>query len=115
MWQSQASILPPLAISSDTPAGNRLAVSGSPHPTYCALVGLLSRVAPHVDDEHVLSLKGPLLSRAVTPVAHKLLLLPMDVFVVNVLQRQGRDAKQCWVSVEAGHSFGGGVLFPDIS
>lgn len=49
---------------------------------------LLPRVASHVDHQHVLSLEGLLLARALLPATHKLLLLAVDVVVVDVLWRQ---------------------------
>lgn len=49
---------------------------------------LLPRVAPHVDHQHVLSLEGLLLARALLPATYKLLLLAVDVVVVDVLWRQ---------------------------
>lgn len=51
---------------------------------------LLAGVAPHVDHQHVLRLEGLLLSRALVPAAHELLLLAVDVLVVNVLWRRRR-------------------------
>lgn len=57
---------------------------------YRAFVRLLAGVAPHVDHQHVLRLEGLLLSRALVPAAHKLLLLAVDVLVVDVLRRRRR-------------------------
>lgn len=54
-------------------------------PTYCALVGLLACVPAHVHHQHVLRLEGLLLPRAGLPAAHKLLLLPVDVLIVDML------------------------------
>lgn len=69
--------------------------------SYRAFVWLLAGVAPHVDHQHVLRLEGLLLSRALVPAAHKLLLLAVDVVVVDVLRersqsqyRVGRRGKQ---------------------
>ena len=56
--------------------------------THRALVGLLPSVSAHVNHQHVLSLEWLLLPRAVVPAAHKLLLLPVDVVVIDVLQTQ---------------------------
>lgn len=42
----------------------------------------------HVDHQHVLRLKGLLLSRAIVPSTHKLLLLSMDVVIVDVLRKK---------------------------
>lgn len=54
---------------------------------------LLTRVSAHVNNQHVLGLEGLLLSRAGLPAAHELLLLPVDVFIVDMLEggktRQG--------------------------
>lgn len=55
---------------------------------YRALVGFFSSVPSHVDHQHVLGLEGLLLSGAILPSAHKLLLLSVDVVVVDVLKRQ---------------------------
>lgn len=55
---------------------------------YCALVGFFPSMPAHVDHQHVLRLEGLLLSRAVLPPAHKLLLLPMDVVIVDVLRKK---------------------------
>lgn len=56
--------------------------------SYCALVGFLPGVPAHVDHEHVLGLEWLLFPRAVLPAAHKLLLLPVDVVVVDVLRKR---------------------------
>lgn len=94
------------------PSGSNLPThSDQAPPTHCALVGLLSCVAPHVDNQHVLSFEGPLFPRAVTPVAHKLLLLPMDVLVIDVLQGQGRKTVQ---RQEVSRSGQAGIDSPDI-
>lgn len=53
--------------------------------TYSALVRFLSGVSAHVDDKHVLRFEGPLFSRAVLPVTHKLLLLSVYVLIIDVL------------------------------
>lgn len=62
-----------------------------------ALVWLLTRVPAHVDNQHVLGLEGLLLPGAGLPAAHKLLLLPMDVLIVDMLEgrktRQGREVR----------------------
>lgn len=50
-----------------------------------ALVRLLTRVPAHVDNQHVLRLEGLLLPRAGLPAAHKLLLLPVNVLIVDML------------------------------
>lgn len=50
-------------------------------------------MSPHVDHQHVLCLKGLLLSRAFLPPAHKLLLLPMDVVIVDVLEKKMKEFK----------------------
>lgn len=42
----------------------------------------------HVDHQHVLRLEGLLLSRAFLPPTHELLLLPVDVVVVDVLEKK---------------------------
>lgn len=55
---------------------------------YRALVGFFSSVPSHVDHQHVLGLKGLLLSGTLLPSAHKLLLFSVDVVVVDVLERQ---------------------------
>lgn len=47
----------------------------------------------HVDHQHVLCLEGLLLSRAFLPPAHKLLLLPVDVVIVDVLEKKMRVFK----------------------
>ena len=54
--------------------------------THRALVGFLSGVPPHVDDQHVLRLERLLLTTAFSPLADKRLLVRMDVVVRNVLQ-----------------------------
>lgn len=59
--------------------------TGQPMATHRALVGLLACVSAHVHHKHVLCLEGLLLTRAGLPAAHKLLLLPVDVLVVDVL------------------------------
>lgn len=56
-------------------------------------MGLLPRVSPHMDHQHVLCLEGLLLSRAFLPPAHKLLLLSVDVVIVDVLQKKMREFK----------------------
>lgn len=48
----------------------------------------------HVDHQHVLRLEGLLLSRAILPPAHKLLLLPMDVVIVDVLRKKMTELEQ---------------------
>jgi len=58
---------------------------------YRALVRLLPGVPAHVDHQHVLSLEGLLLPGTLVPAAHKLLLLPVDVVVVDVLHRRGEE------------------------
>ena len=40
---------------------------------------------PHVDHQHVLRLEWLLLTRAFLPSTHKLLLLPVDVVIIDVL------------------------------
>ena len=55
---------------------------------------LLPGVPAHVDHQHVLGLEGLLLPGALVPPAHKLLLLPVDVVVVDVLERDNMEA-QC--------------------
>lgn len=47
----------------------------------------------HVDHQHVLCLEGFLLSRAFLPPTHKLLLLPMDVVIVDVLEKRIKELK----------------------
>lgn len=59
--------------------------------THSALVRFLAGVSAHVDHQHVLRLEGPLLSRAVLPVTHELLLLPVDVLVIDVLCKRKRN------------------------
>ena len=54
--------------------------------THRALVGFLSGVPPHVDDQHVLRLERLLLPTALSPLADKSLLVRVDVVVCNVLQ-----------------------------
>lgn len=54
--------------------------------THGALVWLLSRVPAHMNHQHVLGFEGPLLSRALLPVTHKLLLFSVNVLIVDVLQ-----------------------------
>ena len=61
---------------------------------YGALVRLLPGVSAHVDHQHVLGLEGLLLPGTLVPAAHKLLLLPVDVVVVDVLERDNMEA-QC--------------------
>lgn len=56
--------------------------------TYIALVWFFTRVAPHVDNQHVLSLEGSLLPGAAPPPTNKLLLVTVNVIVVDVLARQ---------------------------
>ena len=56
------------------------------HP-YRALVRLLPCMPPHVDHQHVLRLERFLLSWAVPPLAHKVLLVGVDVVVGNMLDR----------------------------
>lgn len=55
-------------------------------PAYLTLVGLLSRVSPHMDDEHVLSFERLLFPAALRPPAHKRLLVTGYVLLVHVLQ-----------------------------
>ena len=62
-----------------------------PRTTYRALVRFLSRVAPHVDDEHVLRLEGLLLPRAASPLAHEDLLVHGDVIVVQMLKKRDKS------------------------
>lgn len=62
--------------------------------THSALVWLLPRVPAHVHHQHVLGLEGPLLSGAVLPVAHKLLLLAVDVLVIYVLSGHKQTYRQ---------------------
>lgn len=59
--------------------------------SYRAFVRLLAGVAPHVDHQHVLRLEGLLLSRALVPAAHELLLLAVDVLIVDVLRRRRKS------------------------
>lgn len=66
------------------PAGCRVCLG----VTHSALVWLLPSVPAHVNHQHVLSLEGLLLPRALAPAAHKLLLLSVDVVVIDVLQTQ---------------------------
>ena len=54
--------------------------------THRALVGFLSSVSSHVDDQHVLRLERLLLSTALSPLADEGLLVRVDVVVRNVLQ-----------------------------
>ena len=54
--------------------------------THRALVGFLSSVSSHVDDQHVLRLERLLLSTALSPLADEGLLVRVDVVVCNVLQ-----------------------------
>ena len=54
--------------------------------THRALVGFLSSVSSHVDDQHVLRLERLLLSTALSPLADERLLVCVDVVVRNVLQ-----------------------------
>lgn len=61
--------------------------------THSALVWLLSCVSAHMNHQHVLGFERPLFSRALLPVAHKLLLLPMDVLIVNVLQSKQTNSQ----------------------
>lgn len=42
----------------------------------------------HVDHQHVLGLEGLLLSGAFLPPAHKLFLFPMNVVIVDVLEKK---------------------------
>lgn len=55
------------------------------HVTHSALVRFLPGVSAHMNHQHVLRFKGLLFARALLPAAHKLLLLPVDVFVIDVL------------------------------
>jgi len=59
---------------------------------YGALVRLLPGVSAHVDHQHVLGLEGLLLPGTIVPATHKLLLLPVDVVVVDVLHRRDKMA-----------------------
>lgn len=52
-----------------------------------ALVWLLPRVSSHVHDQHILSLEGLLLTRAVLPTTHERLLVGVDVVVVQMLDK----------------------------
>lgn len=61
--------------------------------THSALVWLLSCVSAHMNHQHVLGFERPLLSRALLPVAHKLLLLSVDVLVVDVLQSKQTNSQ----------------------
>lgn len=67
-------------------------------PAHRALVWLLSGVPAHVHHQHVLSLEGLLLPRAVLPAADELLLLPVDVIVVDVLVEEKGEAGHSWKS-----------------
>lgn len=59
-----------------------------------ALVWLLPGVPSHVHHQHVLSLEGLLFPCAVLPAADKLLLLPVNVIVVDVLVGEKGEAGQ---------------------
>lgn len=50
-----------------------------------ALVWFLACMPAHMYHQHVLGLEGLLLSGALLPTTHKLLLLPMDVVIIDVL------------------------------
>lgn len=67
-------------------------------PAHRALVWLFSRVPSHVHHQHILSLEGLLLSCAVLPAADKLLLLPVDVIVVDVLVGEKGKPGHSWKS-----------------
>ena len=54
--------------------------------THRALVGFLSSVSSHVNDQHVLRLERLLLSTALSPLADEGLLVRVDVVVRNVLK-----------------------------
>lgn len=69
-----------------------------PLPAHRALVGLLSSVPSHVHHQHVLSFEGLLLPRAVLPAADKLLLLPMDMIIVDVLVGEKGETGHFWKS-----------------
>lgn len=56
--------------------------------SYRTLVWFFPSMPPHVDHQHVLRLKGFLFSRAFLPPTHKLLLLPVDVVIVDVLENK---------------------------
>lgn len=58
---------------------------------YCAFMWFFPGVPSHVDHQHVLCLKGFLFSRAFLPPTHKLLLLPVDVVIINVLGKKMRE------------------------
>ncbi len=60
---------------------------------YRALVRFFPSMPAHVDHQHVLCLEGLLLSRAFLPPTHKLLLLPMDVVIVDVLEKTMTELK----------------------
>lgn len=61
--------------------------------TYNALVRLLSSVATHMHDKHVLGFEGSGAAHTVPPVAHKTLLVSSDVLVAYMLPRQ-REIKE---------------------
>ena len=56
-------------------------------------MGFLAGVPAHVHDEHVLRLEGFLLARAVSPLAHEMLLVGVDMVVGDVLQHT-----KSWIS-----------------
>lgn len=58
---------------------------------YCALVWFFPSMPAHVDHQHVLCLEGLLLSRAFLPPTYELLLLPVDVVIVDVLEKKMRE------------------------
>ena len=61
--------------------------------TYCASMRLFTRMPPHVNDQHVLSLEGLFLPRAAPPLTHERLLVGPDVILVQVLETEICDKK----------------------
>lgn len=51
-------------------------------------MGLFPGMPAHVDHQHILCLEGLLLSGAILPSAHELLLFAMDVVIVDVLEKK---------------------------
>lgn len=67
-------------------------------PAHRALVWFLSGVPSHMHHQHVLSLERLLFPCAVLPAADKLLLLPVDVIIVDVLVGEKGELGHSWKS-----------------
>ena len=55
--------------------------------TYSAFVWLLASVTAHVDNQHILSFEGFLLSGAAIPVTSEVLAIFFDVITVDMLDK----------------------------